>query len=300
MHPIFADRQRLQLHLTASGLVGALLGLVVRSALGADWFAALAFGLPLGLVAAPVSLSAWYLCRAMPLSRTSTVRVVVTALGAAVVTSAIWAAVGLAWWPVVSDSAFESAGVSRPALVGSAHRRRNARVPAVADGALCVAGVRGLGRGGAPGARVGDRATRGRTARLAGAGRSAFSLQQPQLDLGSDRCRSRRGASDVPVARRLPARQSDARRVGPDRARARGRAGRAVSERRAGAVWPAAACGRARGAGERRRAGAAADPAAARRERRAPRHRDVPGRRHGRDRDSPGGRSRGDRGDQSA
>ena len=27
------------------------------------------FGIPMGLVAAPVSLSAWYLCRAMPLAQ---------------------------------------------------------------------------------------------------------------------------------------------------------------------------------------------------------------------------------------
>jgi sensor histidine kinase YesM len=98
MHPILADRQRLSLHLVASVLIGAMLSLLVRALLGVAWPAAFAFGLPMGLVAAPVSLSAWYLCRAMPLGRTNTMRVAVTALVAAFVTSAMWAAIGHAWW----------------------------------------------------------------------------------------------------------------------------------------------------------------------------------------------------------
>ena len=40
---------------------------------------ALLFGIPMGLVAAPISLSAWYLCKAMPLARTSALRIGATA-----------------------------------------------------------------------------------------------------------------------------------------------------------------------------------------------------------------------------
>ena len=98
MHPILADRQRLQLHLIAWGLVGVMLGLLVRTVIGAQWGAALIFAMPMGLVAAPVSLSAWYLCRAMPLGRTNTLRVAGTAVFAAVVTSALWAGAGRLWW----------------------------------------------------------------------------------------------------------------------------------------------------------------------------------------------------------
>ena len=62
------------------------------------WPEALLFGLPMGLVAAPMSLSAWYLCRAMPFERTSAVRVGITALAAAAVTSVLWAGLGRLWW----------------------------------------------------------------------------------------------------------------------------------------------------------------------------------------------------------
>src|ERR1700733_11515927 len=98
MHPILADRQRLQLHLIAWGLVGGLLGLLVHLLLGVGWADSMSFALPLGVLAAPLSLSAWYLCRALPLSRTPATRVSVTAVGAATITSAIWSALGYQWW----------------------------------------------------------------------------------------------------------------------------------------------------------------------------------------------------------
>jgi hypothetical protein len=104
MHPILADRRRLQLHLVAWGLVGAMLGLLIRALIGASWRGALVFALPMGLVAAPVSLSAWYLCRAMPLGRTNTMRVAGTAVVAALVTSALWAAAGRLWWELLRRS----------------------------------------------------------------------------------------------------------------------------------------------------------------------------------------------------
>ena len=110
MHPILADRLRLQLYLLAWGLVGALLGLLVRVLIGTPWIDALVFGLPLGLVAAPVSLSAWYLCRAMPLSRTGPVQVAVSAVGAALVTASLWAVAGRGWWQVLVQSGFDLPG----------------------------------------------------------------------------------------------------------------------------------------------------------------------------------------------
>jgi sensor histidine kinase YesM len=107
MHPILGDQLRLRLHLTAWSLAGGVLALLVRVVINVPWTAALSFGIPLGLVAAPVSLSAWYLCRAMPLAKTSAVRVGVTAVGAALVTSSLWAALGSFWWQLLASSAFE-------------------------------------------------------------------------------------------------------------------------------------------------------------------------------------------------
>ena len=101
MHPILGDRRRLFLHLLAWGLVGAALALLLRTLLEIPWRTAILFVLPLVIVAAPVSLSAWYLVRAMPLARTSAVRVAITALVAALVTASLWAAAGRAWWQVL-------------------------------------------------------------------------------------------------------------------------------------------------------------------------------------------------------
>jgi LytS/YehU family sensor histidine kinase len=52
----------------------------------------------MGLVATPISLSAWYLCRALPIARVGAVRVTFTALAAATITAAVWAAAGRFWW----------------------------------------------------------------------------------------------------------------------------------------------------------------------------------------------------------
>ena len=99
MHPILADTLRLRLLLVAWALVGAMLGLLVPALIPDVTIGqGLLFGLPMGLIAAPVSLSAWYLCRAMPLDRTSAVRVAITALAAASVTAVLWAGLGRLWW----------------------------------------------------------------------------------------------------------------------------------------------------------------------------------------------------------
>ena len=97
MHPIIGDRRRLQIHLIAWAMAGALLAVLVRAVFGAPWMPAFAFGLPLGFAAAPISLSAWYLCRAMPLGRTPLAPLAGAAIGAAMATAALWAALGR-WW----------------------------------------------------------------------------------------------------------------------------------------------------------------------------------------------------------
>jgi hypothetical protein len=106
MHPILGDRQRLFLHVVASVLVGSLLALLVRTVIGGEWIAAIVFALPMGLVAGPVSLSAWYLCRALPISRVGAARVAFTALAAAFITAGVWAALGRFWWATVERLGF--------------------------------------------------------------------------------------------------------------------------------------------------------------------------------------------------
>jgi signal transduction histidine kinase len=98
MHPLLADRQRWQLFLGAWAGVGVAVSLLSRALLGVGWTPSAVFGVPLGLAAGPISLSAWYICRAMPLATTPPSRVVSTAISAAIVTAAAWAALGLGWW----------------------------------------------------------------------------------------------------------------------------------------------------------------------------------------------------------
>lgn len=113
MHPILGDRRRLQIHLAAWGLVGAMLAVLVRAVFAAPWGSAFVFGLPLGLAAAPISLSAWYLCRAMPMARTPVLRLAGASMGAALVTAAVWGALGRAWSQSIGS--FGVASIDAPA-----------------------------------------------------------------------------------------------------------------------------------------------------------------------------------------
>jgi len=114
MHPILADRRRLRLHVLSWGLVGVLLGLLVHALVGVGWTEAMIFAVPLGVVAAPIALSAWYVCRATPISRASTVRVATTSLSAALVTAALWAAIGWIWWQALLQTKLVTVDVPLP------------------------------------------------------------------------------------------------------------------------------------------------------------------------------------------
>ena len=106
--------RRLQLQLFGSALAGVVLAVLVRLAVGVEWSEALLFALPLALAAAPLSTSAGYLCRALPLSRTPAVRLALAAAGAAVVSGILWAGAGYGWWGLLSRSGWVG---SDPAMV---------------------------------------------------------------------------------------------------------------------------------------------------------------------------------------
>lgn len=91
-------RPRLLVHLGAWLLVGVLVTLLLNALNGMAWLTAACFALPLALAAAPMSISGFYLSRALPLRPDSIARVAGTVFSAAVVTGALWAAVGYAWW----------------------------------------------------------------------------------------------------------------------------------------------------------------------------------------------------------
>src|SRR5690606_30617308 len=89
VHPAFADRRWFGLHVTLWLAGGVGIAAVSRNAFGFDWPAALAFGVPMGLVGGPVALSAWYVLAAVPARGTATPPVLIVVV-AAVVSAAIW------------------------------------------------------------------------------------------------------------------------------------------------------------------------------------------------------------------
>lgn len=97
MHPALASGRQRTLHAAAWVLAAGMLSLLVRATAGASWPAAFAVGLPVGALLGPVSLSAWYICRATPLGTVGSMRLLVTVVGAAAAAGLVWAAMGLAW-----------------------------------------------------------------------------------------------------------------------------------------------------------------------------------------------------------
>ena len=96
MHPILTRVERLTTYLAAWLVVAALLAAVVtRQGLG--WVEALALLLPLCLVYAFACLSAWYVCRATPLTTSGVARVLASSALAAVVASGLWVALMRLW-----------------------------------------------------------------------------------------------------------------------------------------------------------------------------------------------------------
>jgi two-component system sensor histidine kinase AlgZ len=100
VHPLFAGRAWVGVHLAAAVAAGVIIAVIVRGVFGFSWSGALLLGLPLGLLGASVCLSAWYVLRST--SRAAgPVRPVLTVLLAALVSAALWASAAQVWWRVV-------------------------------------------------------------------------------------------------------------------------------------------------------------------------------------------------------
>lgn len=94
MHPVLARRRRLLPYLAASlPLAAVLAGLLARP--GAfSLMEAATLALPLALVSLFLSLSVWYICRAVPLRGPGPVRIVATHAAAGILTAAVWVLLG--------------------------------------------------------------------------------------------------------------------------------------------------------------------------------------------------------------
>ena len=104
MHPILGRPGRLAVYLVAWLIVCVLVaGLFTR--FGLTWTEALALLAPLCLVYAFVCLSAWYVARAVPLTSTSVLRVMVSSVLASAFASGLWLGVTQAWIAVLGMTA---------------------------------------------------------------------------------------------------------------------------------------------------------------------------------------------------
>lgn len=99
MHPILSDKKKLILYLTVWGAVGTLAGFMIASFNGVSPLYTIGFSLPMMLFYGEVNLSAWYLCRAFPLERTSPWKVFAVTVSAVIIVSASWTLLG---WGVMS------------------------------------------------------------------------------------------------------------------------------------------------------------------------------------------------------
>ncbi len=90
MHPLFARANRLALHAAASTVAGVLLAAALRLLTPRPWADALAFAVPAALLYGFAVLSAWWVCRANPLTRGAPS--ILAQLVAAVQASALWTA----------------------------------------------------------------------------------------------------------------------------------------------------------------------------------------------------------------
>ena len=106
MHPVLANRRWLSSHLVAWVVAGVGLAAVARGVLDAGWAGALTFGVAMGLVAGPLCLSAWYVARALPAATTGSLRLGTTSVVAAMITAALWSAVGQLWWATLTRVGF--------------------------------------------------------------------------------------------------------------------------------------------------------------------------------------------------
>jgi LytS/YehU family sensor histidine kinase len=96
MHPILARGERLASYLAASLVVAGLLATALARQ-DLTWVAAFLLVLPVCVVYAFVCLSAWYICRATPLTTSSAGRVLVSSGMAAVVASSLFIALARTW-----------------------------------------------------------------------------------------------------------------------------------------------------------------------------------------------------------
>ena len=127
MHPILTRPERLALYTGAWAVVGALIaGALSRQ--GLSFAEALILVVPLFLVYSFICLSAWYVCRAVPLRSNGALRVLAASMLAAAVAGGLWLGLALLWINVFA---------SMPELSGTVERYRQ-QIPLLFSAAILL------------------------------------------------------------------------------------------------------------------------------------------------------------------
>jgi two-component system sensor histidine kinase AlgZ len=119
MHPIFSDSARLFWYVATWLLVGCLIAGLLVAADAAPWINAMLFAIPVSLLFGFVAMSAYYVCRALPLARRRLPRLVITFGAASLVSGAILLAICIAWGKIAHsmDASWSEVEISRRSQV---------------------------------------------------------------------------------------------------------------------------------------------------------------------------------------
>lgn len=127
MHPILARPERLALYLSAWVVIGIMIAGVLNRQ-GLTFAEALLLVLPLFLAYSFVCLSAWYVCRAVPLRSSGAVRVLLACALSSAIAGGIWLGLAHAWIAVFD---------SMPGLAEIADRDRQ-QIPLLVSAAVLL------------------------------------------------------------------------------------------------------------------------------------------------------------------
>ena len=116
MYPLLSRRSHLGAYLLLWLLVGVLLSLVIAAQSTVTWWVALLAGVPAAVAYSFICLSAWYVARATPLARTGSARVLISALAAATLSSALWLLLARSWTVLVVSRWTDHRGLTFAAL----------------------------------------------------------------------------------------------------------------------------------------------------------------------------------------
>jgi len=116
MHPILTQAERIGVYLAAWLILGLLLTALTVASGQVDIAPSVLFILPLTLVYSFVCLSAWYLCRAFPLSKTPFPRLAFTHLVAAAFAGSFGLLLGTGWRSVINQLPLGSSSASFPEI----------------------------------------------------------------------------------------------------------------------------------------------------------------------------------------